>query len=342
MIALMIDSVGKTGVADIPMPDIAPTEALIVVDYGGICGSDVHVFRDQHEFRKPPVIIGHELTGIIEKCGADVKRLKIGDRVTVLPQVTCMKCEQCLRGRPMLCRERLVPGTDKWIGAFVEHFNAPESVIFTLPDNVDNKTGVLAEPLAVACRAISRIPEENRKRLLIMGVGNIGMLALIAARRRGFDKIAVADVMEYNLRKALNVGADAAINVSMDDSAAAVAEIFGDEGPDAVVLTAGGPAMQYAIDTAGRGAVIVYVAMITAPLPLSTRPIVGKELSLIGCRTYNHSDFREAVDMLAANMPIFEPLVTHVFPADRVQDGFELMESHKEGFLKIAIKMQSG
>lgn len=340
MKAILVESVGHTGVHEMPIPDLADDEVLIRAEYVGICGSDFHVFTGKHEFRKPPVVAGHELAGIVEKIGPKVQSIRPGNRVTVLPQVGCGECRFCRNNRPMLCGKRVVPGTEKWTGSFVEYFNAPESAVFKLPDNLDTKTAILAEPLAVSCHCVGKISEENKPGLLILGVGSVGMLALAAARKQGVGKILVTDVAEYNLETALTLGADGAVNVAKDDLAEASRKLFGEDGPSAVILTAGGEtAMQQALNLAGRGATIVYVAMITSPVTLLTRPIVAKELSFVGSRTYSHDDFQNAMDLLASDVPLFSSLVTHVFPLESVQDGFELMASRREGFVKIVVAM---
>ncbi|MCC8189191.1 MAG: alcohol dehydrogenase catalytic domain-containing protein [Planctomycetes bacterium] len=339
MRAVYISAVGTTEIRDVPVPAIADGAVLIRVEYAGICGSDYHIFTGRHEFRKPPVIPGHELSGRVERVGSAVTGVRPGDRVTVLPQVACGTCRFCRADRPMLCRDRIVPGTDRWIGAFVELFNAPEAVVFPIPDGVDLKTAVLAEPLAVACHCLGRIPAENRRGLLIHGAGSVGLLALAAARKNGFGAIVVTDVVEYNLQRARQLGADRAVHATGDIDGAC-RQVFGREGPASVLFTAGGEAaLQQSLDVADHGATIVYVAMVTAAMTLHTRSVVARELSLVGSRTYSRRDFTAALELLAEDPALFATLVTHVLPVSRVQDGFDLMQGRREGFVKLALAM---
>ena len=100
----------KLEIREIPVPEISPEEVLLKVEYAGICGSDLHIYHNTHSFRFPPVIVGHEVAGTIVKVGSHVERLKVGDRVAVLPMHTCGTCEWCQKDLPAHCPERYMPG----------------------------------------------------------------------------------------------------------------------------------------------------------------------------------------------------------------------------------------
>ena len=136
----------KLEVREIPVPEISPEEVLLKIEYAGICGSDLHIYHNTHSFRFPPVIVGHEVAGTIVKVGAHVERLKVGDRVAVLPMHTCGTCEWCQKDLPAHCPERYMPGQDPWIGACVEYLNVDQRLCYQLPEDVDTKLGALCNP----------------------------------------------------------------------------------------------------------------------------------------------------------------------------------------------------
>lgn len=145
----------KTEVREIERPTIKPDEVLIKARTVGVCGSDLHLFKGTHPFRHAPAILGHEIAGDIVEVGSAVTKFKVGDRVTVEPQVGCHSCEMCDKGYVSLCKGKAVPGTPKWIGTFAEYFNAKEEIVYKLNDNISYQVGSLTEPLAVAVHVVN-------------------------------------------------------------------------------------------------------------------------------------------------------------------------------------------
>lgn len=339
MKGIFVEKVNETSIREIPKPIIEDKEVLIKVEYVGICGSDFHVYKGMHAFRKPPVILGHEVTGTVVEIGDKVTKIKIGDKVTVLPQISCNTCKMCMESLHQHCENKIVPGTDKWIGSFVEYFNAHEDVVFKLDDNIGLKTGVLVEPLAVAVHALNKIPKNHRKNLLILGSGTIGILTLVVAKNMGFEKVITTDVVDYNLEAARINKADRTINALNENIEDIIKEEFGEDLASAVVITAGAPnILEQAINNVGVARTIVYISMITKPLTFDTYPIVYKEIDLVGSLTYNQGDFVEAIELLRGNPESFEKLITHSYDIDHVQDAFEMMDNRKEGFIKVLVK----
>ena len=340
MKGIFVEKAGETGIREIPKPIIDNNEVLIKVEYAGICGSDIHIYKGAHAFRKPPVILGHELTGTVVEIGKNVTRVDVGDKVSVLPQESCNKCKMCKEGHQQHCKDKKVPGTDNWIGTFVEYFNASEEVVYKLDDNIGLKAGVLAEPLAVSVHAVNKIPQNQRENLLILGGGAVGILALMAAKKMGFKKVIVTDIVDYNLEVAKNNKADRAVNVLREDLDQVVREEFGDKKASAVIVTAGASnILEQAIDNVGVTGTVIYIAMITKPLTFNTYPIVYKEINLVGSLTYNDKDFEEALDLINSDVSSFEKLITHCYEKEDVQEAFNMMEKQKEGFVKVVVKL---
>jgi len=132
MKAAVLTEIHKVEIKDVEKPEIKDNEVLIKVKSTGICGSDLHAYRGHHPFRKPPVILGHEVSGVVEEIGDVVNNIKNGDRVTVEPQLGCGECEYCLTGKYNLCIDRRAPGIGNWHGSFAEYFVAPEGTVYKL------------------------------------------------------------------------------------------------------------------------------------------------------------------------------------------------------------------
>jgi len=202
----MLQEAGRIVVQEAPRPAVGRGEVLIRVAYAGVCGSDLHAFLGTHPFRKPPVVLGHELSGTVAEVGEGVEGLAVGDLVTVLPAVSCGQCRACVAGRTNICENRVVPGVQGWLGAFAEYFAAPATVTYPLGRHTTLVQGALAEPLAVAAHAVERGGVGAGSDVLILGGGTIGLLIGYAAQRAGARSVAITDLYDYNLTVASALG----------------------------------------------------------------------------------------------------------------------------------------
>ena len=332
--AYVVDTM-KTEIKDIPVPNIKPNEVLIKTKAVGICGSDLHVFLGAHAFRKPPVILGHEISGDIYKVGEEVTKFKVGDRVAVNPTISCGKCEYCLASKENICPNRRAPGTTEWVGTFVEYFPAPENIVYKIPDDVDYGTATLAEPLSVAMHILGRLGK-NKDSIAILGCGTIGLLTLFLAKRLGYKKIICSDPAEYNRITALRLGADMVINPLEDDVSEKIFSIT-KEGVGTCVVAAGPPnILDQATEITKKGGDIGLVAMITNPIPVNSYNIVYKEQNIYGSQLYTTEDFEKALDIINSNedMSVF---ITQRLFVDDIQHAMEILHEKRENVIKIII-----
>jgi L-iditol 2-dehydrogenase len=338
MKAVYAEAPGVIGLRDIPIPRVDPDGVLIRVEYTGICGSDLHAYRGTHAFRKPPVMLGHEVSGIVTELGNQVRDISLGDAVTVVPQLGCGHCDQCRKGKANLCGAKTLPGTPKWNGTFAEYFAAPAPTICALGD-MPLHLGALAEPLAVAVHVLKRIPEDHPDRLLILGSGTIGLMILIIAPAFGFGSIMVTDIKDQNLGHALRLGAKYAVNALKENVVSRVREAFGRGGVENVIIAAGGPnILEQAIQAACPGGLIDYFAMITQDMTLNTYPIVFKELVVTGSLNYTREDFTAAIAFLREKSGPLGSLVTHMLPLSEAEKGFSILTDGKENAIKILLR----
>lgn len=339
MKAAFVTDLKKVEIKDIPVPEITEDQVLIKTHTAGVCGSDLHLFLGSHPFRKAPAILGHEITGEIVKVGDKVTNLKVGDRVTVEPQLGCGTCHFCHDGEENLCLSKMVPGTPKWIGTFCEYFPAPACKTYKLADSVTYEVGTLIEPLAVAVHAMHRIDIGTKgQSLLILGSGTVGLLCLAVAKAYGFENIICTDTAPYNLEMALKFGASHALNPLEDDVVKCVKDITGGVGVDASLVCAGAPnIIDQASSSTRKTGVVGLVAMITKNIPVYTYGFVFNEQKLIGSMTYAHKYFAEAVNLVNNGLDLHE-YVTQEFSLDDSQQALACLADKKENIIKVIVK----
>jgi L-iditol 2-dehydrogenase len=329
----------KVEIRDIDVPTLKADEVLIKVKTVGVCGSDLHLFKGTHAFRKPPAILGHEVAGDIVEIGENVTNFKIGDRVTVEPHLGCGECEFCKQELVNLCTSKKAPGTPSWIGTFVEYFNAPEKTVYKINDNISYEMGTLIEPLAVAVHAIDRITVAEKDSIAILGSGTIGLLALVAAREAGYKNIICTDTQEFNLEMALKQGAKLALNPLKEDVVARVKEFTGGRGVDVALIAADSKVIldQASAMVRRRGEVGV-IAMITEKIPVYTYSFVFNEQTLFGAMTYETKDFVKATEMINNGLDLSD-FLTQKLPLEESQRALDVLSEKKENVIKVIVEV---
>ncbi|MDF2593411.1 MAG: gutB 2 [Clostridia bacterium] len=329
----------KVEIKDVNVPALKDDEVLIKVKTVGVCGSDLHLFKGTHAFRKPPAVLGHEVAGDIVEVGKSVTNFKIGDRVTVEPHLGCGECEFCKQDLVNLCTSKKAPGTPAWIGTFVEYFNAPEKAVYKINDNVSYEMGTLIEPLAVAVHAIDRITVAEKDTLAILGSGTIGLLALVAAREAGYKNIICTDTQEFNLEMALKEGATLALNPLKEDVVAKVKEFTGGRGVDVALIAADSKVIvdQASAMVRKRGEVGV-IAMITEKIPVYTYSFVFNEQTLFGAMTYETKDFVKATEMINDGLDLSD-FLTQKLPLEETQKALDVLNEKKENVVKVIVEV---
>lgn len=341
MRAAMLVDTKKIETKLVDIPQIDDDEVLIKVKYAGVCGSDLHLFRGMHPFRKPPVILGHEVIGKVVKIGKNVTNISIGDVVTVEPHKVIEECEYSKKGLINIAEHKTAPGTGDWVGTFVEYFNAPEKFTHKLDNKVSFESGVLAEPMAVAVHALNRFSKPEGETLTIIGSGSIGLLAtLVAKNTNKYKKIINVDIDDFNLKKALEIGADNVINSGEEDLIEAVNKLTNNKGSEHVLVATGYPEILNDVGkiTKKRGEVVL-VSMITKNIPYYSYDLVFKELTLIGSMTYTSKDFKETMSLINNGIKC-DNLITQKFSLEDSQKALNLLSNKEEGAIKILIDME--
>jgi L-iditol 2-dehydrogenase len=337
--AVFVEDAYEVIVKEVELPQLADKDVLIKVRVAGICGSDIHTYKGLHLFRKPPVIIGHELAGEVVKVGDGVTKFQVGDRVTVEPQVGCGNCEACLTGNVNYCAHRGAPGLNGWYGTMAEYFATPEHTVFKLPDTMTYDQGVLVEPFAVGVHAVRKADIQMGDKVAILGAGPIGLLALAAAKAAGATTVLVTDIMDYALEGAVKMGATHTLNTlnKQDWIVEAKDTVGGDF--DKVLIAAGVPGIiDQAISLLRKGGRCVTIAMFHGTQTFDIVNLQQGEKEIVGCMTYTREDTIAAIELINAGHVAEDVIITHKLSYEEAARGFRLVDKKEESSLKVLVE----
>ena len=334
MKAILLEAPFKVKIKEVDKPFPGKNEVLIKVKATCICGSDLHAYRGTHPFRVPPVILGHEMAGEVEKVGEDVCRFKLGDRVAVEPWVYCRRCSYCLEGKYNLCINKKGMGTKEWQGSFAEYVVAPEDAVYNLPSNISFEEGALVEPLAVCVHVVRKAKISLGETVVILGAGPIGLGILVFCYEVGASKVIITDIEDFNLKLASDLGG-VAVNVKKDPLEKVVGEITGGEGADVVVIAAGEKSLiDEASKIAKKGARVIIPAIFDEPVRFDAFRMVYGEQCFEGSWAYVNKDFHTAIKLLASRRVNFKTFITHQFGIKDAEKAFEIVDKKKEKVIK--------
>jgi L-idonate 5-dehydrogenase len=321
MDALVIHAAGDLRVEDVPTPAVGAGQVRVRIRTGGICGSDLHYY--QHggfgAIRiQQPMVIGHEVAGVIEELGAGVADLAVKDRIAVSPSRPCTVCRFCQLGLQNHCLDMRYFGSAMRMphvqGAFRKELVIETHQAHKLADGVSDAEGAMAEPLAVALHAVNRAGPLLGRKVLVTGCGPIGAMTVIAARRAGATHIVATDVVSQPLRKAIKVGADETINVA-DEPAALAARYAADKGQFDVLFECSGNqhALKAAFDVLRPRGIVVQLGLSGGEMTLPFNTVVGKEFDLRGAFRF-HEEFAVAVALINQGLVDLKPLISATLP----------------------------
>lgn len=314
-------------VADLPAP--SPREVRVRVAAGGICGSDLHYYHHGGFGTvrlKEPMVLGHEVAGLVEATGAEVGRVRPGDLVAVSPSRPCNACRYCLEGLQNHCLDMRFYGSAMRFphvqGGFRELLVCDESQAHPVASGVSAAEAAMAEPLAVCLHGARRAGELLGRRVLVTGAGPIGTLAVLAARRAGAAEIVVTDVAAEALDFARKAGADLAVDVKTEPDA--LAPFAADKGHFDVAFEASGnvAALRGAIEVVRPRGVIVQLGL-GGDMTLPVNSLVAREIELRGTFRF-HEEFAVAVELIGKRLVDVRPLISATLPFTSAVEAFDL------------------
>lgn len=318
---------------DVPVPKPGNNDLLIKILKTSICGTDIHLYLWDDWARKTlpvPSIIGHEFVGQIVGMGQNVSGFKIGDRVSGEGHITCGQCFMCKTGRRVLCPKTIGIGVNR-DGCFAEYVSIPAENAFHLPADIPNEIASIFDPLGNAVHTALSYDLVG-KDVLITGAGPIGLMTIAIAKRAGARNVVISDINPYRLAIAEKLGASRVVNVKDETIGSAMESLGIQEGFEVCLEMSGSPqAFATLPDLSAHGGHIVLLGILPSHANLDWHQVIFKMLTIKGI--YGREIFRswyQVASLLQSGLDI-SPVITHQFPAEEYQKGFETMLSGNSG-----------
>ena len=329
---------GDLRVEEVPVRKLKDNEVKIQVKYCGICGTDIHIFHGDGGCCDvtPPLVPGHEFSGVVAEVGAGVKTVKVGDRVTGDPNDMCGECYFCKNGMQHFCKNNIGIGTTV-DGGFAEYVIMREKQVYKVSDDLSFIEAAMAEPISCCLHGIDLCNIKAGDTVLVIGGGPIGMIMMQLAKNAGASKVIMSEPVEEKREQALKLGATKTIDPLHEDVEAVLAEYC--ENVNVVIECVGNVHTQAdAVRFAGRGATIMYFGLAAPEESFPIRPddIFKKELHITSSYINPYS-FERAIQILESGTVELESLITNVVPLDNIADVFTKPEYRRTGKVMIQI-----
>lgn len=336
---------GKDGweIREIHRPEPKDNEVEIQIKAAGICGSELHLYHDNHVY-DPPVVVGHEFCGEISRVGKNVSKWKIGDRVvSENNKEVCGSCDFCRTGRPILCNERKSVGY-KINGGWTSYFCTPENLLFRIPKNVSFEEAAMTEPVSVATQAmIIKGTVKLGDVVLVQGCGTIGLINAMVAREIGAKHVVITGTSEdeaIRMPIARELGFRHVYNVEKDDLKKVLLEITEGAGVDSIIEASGSNKAIYSmIDYLKKtGNIVAIGETAQKDVKYPWLPSVFKACTIYFSFGAEYKAWKKALELMELETFNLKPLITHKLPLEEFRKGFELLES-KEA-LKVILQVE--
>lgn len=342
MKALVLKEYKKFSFEDVPDPQAQPREVLVQVKACGICGSDVHGMDGSTGRRRPPIIMGHEASGVIARTGKDVCGWAEGDRVTFDSTIYCGECDYCREGMINLCDRRKVLGVScedyRQHGAFAEFVVVPPRILYRVPEGLPFEHAAMVEPFAIALHAIGRSPHALNDTVVVVGAGMIGLALVQGLSHTGCGRLVVLDVADERLTMAAKLGASHTINSGRENALTTIHQLTNGRGADvsfeAVGMTA---TVDLALRCVRKGGAVTLVGNVAPKVEFPLQVAVTRELAVRGSCA-SRGEYPACLDMLARGDLKAEPLISAAAPLQQGAEWFDRLYRKEPGLLKVVLK----
>ncbi len=316
-------------------------EYLIQVKANGICGSDFEGYLGKTGRRTPPMIMGHEFSGIIEQA-PEGGIYEVGQKVVVFPKPYCGVCEFCQQGMVNVCPEGICMGVLDVPGSMCEYVVIEEKYILPF-EGISFNEAAFTEPLAVAYRSVHKISDEELKKAkytLIIGAGTIGLMALALLKYRGAKNVIMSDATDFRLDIAQKMGADYTLNPVSEDFNAGIARITEGALCDFAIEAVGiAPTAKNSLEALKIGGTAIWIGNAQKMVEVNMQKIVTSELTIRGNYVYDLEGFADSLRLLSEKKIDVSPLMTDVYPLEEGVKAFKALESNKDGrMLKVILE----
>lgn len=349
MRALVLADYNRFEVQDVPEPQVGPEDVLVRVNSCGICGSDVHGMDGSTGRRRPPVIMGHEASGVIQRTGEAVKDWRAGDRVTFDSTIYCGACDFCRAGRINLCDHRRVLGVScedyRQHGAFAEFVAVPQRILYRLPETLPFEQAAFVEPVSIAVHAAHRAfgggaascrPQEESlggrdaaaPSAVVIGAGMIGLLQIQVLRAYGCIRVIAVDVADEKLVMAAQLGATETMNAKDCKGGFEADHAFECVGVSATV--------DLAMRSVRKGGTVTLVGNVSPKVEWPLQVAVTRELTVYGSCA-SAGEYPECLDLMARGAVDVKPMISAVAPLAEGAQWFERLYQKEAGLLKVIL-----
>ena len=342
MRALLLSGYKTLSVVEMPTPEIGDDDVLVRVRACGICGSDIHGYDGSTGRRIPPLVMGHEAAGVIERVGRGVQGFEPGERVSFDSTVSCGTCHFCRRGQINLCDNRTVLGVScgdyRRHGAFAEYVAVPSRILYKLPDSLPFERAALIESVSIAVHAVSRHVPKPDDTVVVVGSGMIGLLVIQVLKDKSTRNIVAVDVDPRKLVLAQRMGATRTLNPKNNDVPAAVRDVTGGRGADVSFEVVGhGDTVLSAIRSLRKGGTIVLVGNLSPTVELPLQDVVSREISVLGSCA-SSGEIPECIDLLARGVVDVDPIISLKASLDEGPELFARLYGGDKNLMKVIIQ----
>jgi D-arabinitol dehydrogenase (NADP+) len=339
MKAVVYDAARSYAIKEIPTPEAGAGEVRIKVDQVGVCGTDLHIHEGDFD-AVFPLIPGHELVGVVDRLGAGVRRFRLGEQVTVNPNVYCGHCDYCRSGRLILCANLKGCGSN-FPGFFAEYVSVPENLVFSV-DGLPRDTAVFTEPAACAMHGLETLALRPGASVLVFGAGPTGLLLAQLIASGGASSVTVAAPTQFKLDTAAGLGIDRTVRISRDDPEGNVAELRaaapGGDGYDVVVEATGSARIgEICVPLTRNGGTVLVYGVTRADEVVRFHPfdVFRREITIKGSFA-EITSFAAAIAALRGGRARTDGIITHRFSLDDYGKALDALE-HDPSVHKVVI-----
>ncbi len=341
MKALVLEEYNKFTYKEVVKPVAADDEVLVEIKAAGICGSDVHGMDGSTGRRIPPIIMGHEASGLIVEIGKNVTGWSLGERVTFDSTIYKLDDRYTRNGHYNLSDNRMVLGVSckdfKRDGAFAQFTTIPSHILYRLPDNVSFEQAAMVEPAAVALHAINLSGAKINDTAVVFGSGMIGLFIIQLLKQAGCNVIAV-DMLQEKLDMAKNAGASVILNAQTNNVPDAIRTLTQNRGADlafeAVGITI---TIKSAIESLRKGATLVLVGNLSPAIEFPLQKVVTQEITVKGSCAIN-GEYPAVLDLISKGKISVDYMISAVVPLSEGALYFDKLFNKEQGLFKVILK----
>ncbi|QIK65949.1 alcohol dehydrogenase catalytic domain-containing protein [Nocardioides sp. HDW12B] len=338
MRAAVLTGLEQVVLEDRPEPEAGPGWVVVKVEAASLCGTDVHQYDGRIDTPFPRVP-GHDFSGRVESVGEEVDDSWVGRPVAVKPSLPCGDCPECHTDKPFDCKKKKLIGL--WSdGCLTEKVAVPVVNLIPRPDGVEAWQAALLEPLAVGLNTVDRLRIMLGETVVVLGQGPIGLALTRLCALSGAGKLIVTDAREAPFTVSRAYGASDCLDVTQVDARQAVLDLTDGVGADIVIETSGFPASSaMCLDLVRKEGKVAHIGWANDLPPLPVIPIMAKTLTVFGIGgNGGRGQYERAQELVRTGRFDLDPVVTHRFSLDDIEEAFRVASSKSDGAIKVVVE----